>query len=531
MALCLAATGALASAPAPAVGLAAASAPVGCDTYPSTVQDAVGDVRCEAWVSRFNDPIEEYDGPVRGNRAMATSPDGATLYVAGTSDVDELGDDLDVVLIAQDTSTGQQRWVGRYEGEPESKPRALAYAIDVSPAGDAVYVLANTTPLPTGPADSFLVGFDASTGDLMWRRPFLTPWGERGQFSSIQVAPDGSRVYATGNTFFTYEDGKRRTTGVTAAFEARDADSLGEQIWTTPHLNADGSFSRHVAVSPDGSRVFAGGSILLPNGRRDGFTTSAYDAATGSQLWKAHEPGAFPNDLGIPAMAGMAVSPDGTKVVMTGADQLPEQGPSSFHVILVAAYDASSGDKLWTSRIAGEYSTGGSGTRSGLFIEVGTPIAVAPDGSRVYVTGTLSDLTSEGVPLQYAIITAALDTATGAELWRNEFDEGRPRRTFWPYLPALAVSDESVFVASTRSVEVVVPFVTAQYEDQYNTMSLDALTGAERWLGRWGEGRSRPAGIAVAPDGDRVFVTGDTLELTERNEGSWDLVTVAYDTD
>jgi outer membrane protein assembly factor BamB len=227
----------------------------------------------------------------------------------------------------------------------------------------------------------------------------------------------------------------------------------------------------------------------------------------------------------------MAVSPDGTKVFMTGADQVPEQGPSSFHVIRVIAYDAAAGDRLWASQIAGQYPTGGDGTRSGLFIEVGTPIAVAPDGSRVYVTGTLSDLTSEGVPLRYAIITAALDTATGTEVWRHEFDEGRPRRTFWPYLPALAVSDESVFVASTRSVEVVVPFVTAQYEDQYNTMSLDAATGVERWLGRWGEGRSRPAGIAAAPDGGPVFVTGDTLELTERNEGSWDLVTVAYDTD
>jgi outer membrane protein assembly factor BamB len=255
------------------------------------------------------------------------------------------------------------------------------------------------------------------------------------------------------------------------------------------------------------------------------------DAVTGALRWTSHEPGAFPNDLGIPAMAGMAVSPDGTRLYIAGAHQLAEQGPSSFHVILVLAYDSSSGERLWDAKVGGLYPTGGEGTRSGLFIEVGTPIAVAPDGSRVYVTGTLSDLTSEGVPLQYAIITAAIDSATGTEVWRHEFDEGRPRRTFWPYLPALAVSDDSVFVASTRSVEVVVPFVTSQYEDQFNTMSLDAATGAEQWLGRWGEGRSRPAGIAVTPGGDRVFVTGDTLALTERNEGSWDLVTVAYDTD
>ncbi|MGH3454343.1 MAG: hypothetical protein ACRDP2_08005, partial [Nocardioidaceae bacterium] len=145
--------------------------------------------------------------------------------------------------------------------------------------------------------------------------------------------------------------------------------------------------------------------------------------------------------------------------------------------------------------------------------------------------GTLSDLTNEGVPLQYAIITVALDTGTGAELWRDEFDEGRPRRTFWPFLPAIAVSPGAVYVTATRSIEVVVPFVTAQYEDEYNTVALDARTGDERWVGRWGEGRSRTAGITVTPDGKRVFVAGETLELTERNAGSWDLVTVAYNTD
>ncbi|MGH2691893.1 MAG: PQQ-binding-like beta-propeller repeat protein [Actinomycetota bacterium] len=496
------------------------------------VQDAIGgEVRCEAWISRFNDPAEEYDGPVRGNRAMATSPDGATLYVAGNSDPDEAGDDLDALLVAYDSATGQQRWVGRYEGEGEAKPWAIAYAMDVSPTGEAVYVLANATPLPSGPADSFLLSFDATTGALVWKRPLLTPWGERAAFSSLQVARDGSRVYATGNAFFNDAEAKKRTTGVTTAFEARDPEHLGEQIWTTPPLGAVGSFLRHVAVSADGSRVFAGGSLLRANGRRDGFTTIGYEADTGSRLWQAHEPGAFPDDLGIPAMAGLDVSPDGSKVFITGADQLPEQGSSSFHVIFVIAYDAASGDKLWGSKIAGEYPTGGDGTRSGLFIEVGSPIEVAPDGSAVYVAGTLSDLTSQGVPLQYAIITVALDSGTGAEIWRNEFDEGRPRRTFWPFLPAIAVSGEEVFVTATRSIEVVVPFVTAQYEDEYSTVALDAGTGVENWVGRWGEGRSRTGGIAVAPDGERVFVAGETLELTERIEGSWDLVTVAYDTD
>ena len=516
---------------APSARGSASPEPVGCDTFPSVVYGAThDDLRCEAWVERYNDPVEDYDGPVRGNRAAATSPDGATLYTAATSAIDGTTDDLDALLIATDVATGEERWIARFPGEEPSRPRAQAYAMDVDPTGAAVYVLSTVSPLSGSQPESRLLAFDASSGDLAWTAQLIAPWGEPALIGSLQAAPDGRRVYVTGLTTFQEEGGKRFTYGVTAALEARDPAHLGEQVWVSPYLAPDGSFTRHVAVSPDGAWVFVGGSFLLPNGRRDGFTTLGYDAGTGERLWTAHEPGAFPNDLGIPAMAGMAVSPDGSRVFITGAEQLPEQGPSGFHVILVVAYDAATGERLWASRIGGPYPTGGDENRSGLFIEVGSPIAVAPDGSAVYVAGTLSDLGPQGAPLRYAIVTAALDAATGAERWRDEFDEGRPRRTFWPYLPSVVASADGVYVAATRSIEVVVPFVTAQYEDEYQTVALDAATGAREWVGRWGEGRSRTAGIAMTPDGSRIFVTGDSLELDERTEGSWDLVTVAYDT-
>ena len=90
--------------------------------------------------------------------------------------------------------------------------------------------------------------------------------------------------------------------------------------------------------------------------------------------------------------------------------------------------------------------------------------------------------------------------------------------------------EEHVFVVSTRTIQVVVPFVTATHEQQLTTLALNADTGAKQWVGRWGEGRAHAAGLALAPDGSRLFVTGDSLALEERTHGSWDLVTVAYDT-
>ena len=516
----------------PASGPAGAQTAPGCDTYASVVHDAVhGDVRCEAWTARYNDPVEAYDGPIRGNRAMATSPDGSVLYVGGHSLVDEGSNDLDVVLLAYDTSTGAPRFAARYEGEPQ-RPRALAYAMDVDPTGEDVYLLVTVTELPNGAPTSLLLSFDARTGDLRWTAPLIAPWGTRGSFASIEVAQDGSRVYATGTAGFKDADGKSFLFGVTTAIEARDPEHLGEQVWTTSFDAPHGSFARHVAVDGDGGRVFVGGSVLRPNGRRDGFTTLAYEAKEGAELWRAHAPGAFPDDQGIPAMAGLAVSPDGTRVFATGADQLEDQGPASFNVIRVLAYDGGTGEELWDAKVGGQFPTGGDGPRSGLFIEVGSPIAVRPDGSAVYVAGTLADFgtIAAGQGERYALVTAALDPGTGAELWRNEFDEGRPRRTFWPYLPAVAVSEDDVFVTATRGMEAVVPFVIAFGEHQFNTQALDASTGTTRWVGRWGEGQSRTAGIAITPDGSRLFVTGDSTALEERYEGSTDLVTLAYDT-
>jgi DNA-binding beta-propeller fold protein YncE len=94
----------------------------------------------------------------------------------------------------------------------------------------------------------------------------------------------------------------------------------GARLWVARYnsgANSEGfaySMAGAMAVSPDGSRVFVTGKS---EGRTTGYdyATVAYSAATGGQLWvsRYYGPG---NGLG--AAASVAVSPAGTTAYVTG---------------------------------------------------------------------------------------------------------------------------------------------------------------------------------------------------------------------
>jgi len=91
----------------------------------------------------------------------------------------------------------------------------------------------------------------------------------------------------------------------------------GGQLWTARYDGrglADEAFA--LAGSPDGSRVFVTGwsKGTIPNSFE--YATVAYDEATGARLWARRYGG--PSKLRNFARAD-AVSPDGTKVFVTGA--------------------------------------------------------------------------------------------------------------------------------------------------------------------------------------------------------------------
>jgi outer membrane protein assembly factor BamB len=141
---------------------------------------------------------------------------------------------------------------------------------------------------------------------------------------AIGVSPDGAKLFVTGQA-----NGL-----VTIAY-----DASGKRLW----LARDQGAGEALAVSPDGSTVYVTGTS-----RASGYETVAYDAATGARLWAQREPasgGCCPSSA-----AAVGVSPDGSRVFVTG--WLVVNAASGFDCVTIA-YDAATGARLWTTRYNG----------------------------------------------------------------------------------------------------------------------------------------------------------------------------------
>ena len=133
------------------------------------------------------------------------------------------------------------------------------------------------------------------------------------------------------------------------------------------------------------------------------YSTIAYDAVTGAKKWSKSYDGP---GKGTDAAVALAVSPDGTRVFVTGLSL----GTANVDFATVS-YDAVTGDPKWTAR----YDGGGGDDHA-------TAIALSPDGSVVYVTGDSRGSANRD------IATVAYDAATGAQIPGDPIRLGeRPR--------------------------------------------------------------------------------------------------------
>jgi WD40 repeat protein len=213
------------------------------------------------------------------------------------------------------------------------------------------------------------------------------------------------------------------------------------------------------------------------------YLTVAYNAATGARLWLERYNGPA---NGSDSAESVAVSPRGDRVFVTGYSDGADSG-SHYTTI---AYNAASGAQLWVNR---SISRGSAVT-----------VAVSPDGTEVFVTGTMY---SAGSAWDYR--TVAYNAATGAQLWArrynspaNEEDNAR----------AMAVSPtgDRVFVTGWS--------YTNEYDTKYDyaTVAYNAVTGSQLWVKRYNDSAGEDdvvRSMTVSPAGDRVFVTGDPATI------------------
>jgi hypothetical protein len=136
------------------------------------------------------------DGPGDA-AAMAVSPDGSSVFVAGVSIYQPTGTDYATVAYA--AATGRQVWAVRYNGEGNLNDTAIDIA--AGPGGRTVYVT-GTSLVGRSLPNWATVSYDAATGAQRW----VSLYGGTGgaEARSVKVSPDGSHVFVTGIEFGVY---------------------------------------------------------------------------------------------------------------------------------------------------------------------------------------------------------------------------------------------------------------------------------------------------------------------------------------
>ena len=305
--------------------------------------------------------------------------------------------------------------------------------------------------------------------------------------------------------------------------------ATGAQLWASSYQ--DSGFGRTVAItaSPDGATVYMTAETEALHGPP--VITVAYNARTGRQLWASGQPKG--------TVSGLAVSPDGTTLYLTG-----NFAQSEFTVI---AYAAATGKQRWLRDLTGKpgyaesvavspdgktvYATGSAGS-SALTVAYGTAgtlkwaarykdpygfsagsqIGVAPSGDAVYVAGKAANKNRH-----VDVATFAYRAATGSRMWLDRHDA----RITTGLLPAPDI-------AVTPGGQTVILTVPVQGGASYDIAAYDSSTGGTQWAKPAPSSSGMASGLVINPAGDTMFIGGNRTTAYSVADGTM-LWATSYD--
>lgn len=248
--------------------------------------------------------------------------------------------------------------------------------------------------------------------------------------------------------------------------------------------------SADLVVAPDGQTVYAAGDSADPS-RSIGFVIVATDAEDGTQRWATSF---APQDSEFERPATMAISPDGSKLFVTGWSAVTDPGKHlGFNYdYLTIAVDTSNGDVLWSRRF------------DGAGADMDLAWSVVADDERAYISGRSAAISGHPDMTDEDAITIAYDAVTGEIEWKASYDyEGGSEQGI-----ALAVDPirERVFVVGLGKGD------QSDFDVALKAIAYDSESGELLWDYQYDGGGSFDAALAlaVAPDGSRLFVAGQS---------------------
>jgi len=329
----------------------------------------------QLWTARYSGPGTDQAA------AVAVSPDGATVFVTGTSfGSGGLGD---YVTLAYRASDGTQLWAARYNDPANDGDNAVALSV----ARDGTKVFVTGTSWRGSGSGIATVAYNASDGAQLWVKTWSPPGWCCNYYSRAIVSPGGNRVFVTG---LVQSNASAAEYG-TVAYDA----TTGARLWARRYA---GQGAAALAVSPDLTKVYVTGESHFNYG------TLAYDARTGSLLWARF----YGSRTRTDSAASVTVSPTGT-VLVTGTSW----GSTATNYDYATIAYSPAGAQLWVSRYDGR----GTNLPPGGFGDVAHAVA-APGNGTVYVTGTSWGTSATGD--DYA--TVAYSIRTGTQLWVRRYN-------------------------------------------------------------------------------------------------------------
>ncbi|MGH2668048.1 MAG: beta-propeller fold lactonase family protein, partial [bacterium] len=401
--------------------------------------------------------VRDEVGPVKGlagAASVAVSPDGANLYAAGPGD-------SAVPVFTRNPSNGLLTYREREkEGLGAADGLAGVEAVATSPDGLHLYA--------AGAVDGALavLARDPALGTLDFveaEKDGLGGVDGLAGATGVAVSADGEHVYAVGATDSALVAFARDPVTGEVAFVEAELDGVGG-------VEGLGGASS-VAVSPDGGHVYATGAA------DDAVAVFDRNAGTGALTFVEVERDGVGGVEGLAGASGVAVSPDGAHVYVTGAG---ESAGAAF------GRDPGTGALSFV-----EVERDGFGGVAGLAAASG--VAVSADGKHVYVTGAADA----------AVAVFDRDPGTGALAFVEVQEEGTGGVQGLGGASGVVVSPDGGAVYTTGAIDEAVAvfgrdpltgslaYVEAQ---QDNVAGVDGLAGA--------------AGAAVTPDSRHLYAAG-----------------------